>query len=172
MHVFLRPALGDPSQEQDVTSYFAVGTSQATGLVPEEAPLADGAYAVRAVFTDAAGNAGAASASFLVDTQAPTATVQQPAADAFLATATPAITVQYQDEASGLDLQSLRIAVDGFDRTALFTVGETSATAQLPRGERTGGRRPHDRGDAGRPGRQRRASRAHIRSRSTPSSRA
>ena len=62
-----------------------------------------------------------------VDTQPPRLLLDPPD-DALLATATPLLTVTYQDEASGVDLASLRVSLDGVEVTARFTVTATQAS--------------------------------------------
>ena len=56
---------------------------------------------------DRAGNPAAAETSFDVDTVPPTYTVESPAHESYLATATPAFVIRYQDSGGGVDLARL-----------------------------------------------------------------
>jgi hypothetical protein len=78
-------ATGTPAQRM---SAARVGTTWSVQV----GTLADGAYTVQAVQTDAAGNTGrSASSRFMVDTSAPSVAVTEPPAGAVVATRTPSI---------------------------------------------------------------------------------
>lgn len=64
------------------------------------------------------------------DAQVPTLGFAQPP----IATrdATPAVVLRYSDAQSGVDLSSLRVAVDGADRSGLFSRRSDEASADLP----------------------------------------
>ncbi|HET7436557.1 MAG TPA: Ig-like domain-containing protein [Thermoanaerobaculia bacterium] len=128
VHVFLRRG---SAAETDVTSYFAVGAASATGQIPASAALGEGTHQLRAVIRDAAGNSSETSASFEVDTVAPTFDVVTPARGSFLSDATPRIEIRFADERSGVDRAQLAITLDGTDRTALFAIDANTATATL-----------------------------------------
>lgn len=128
VHVFLRRGT---AAETEISSYFAIGAAQATGVVPATAALGEGTHQLRAVLRDLAGNTSEASASFEVDTVAPTFEVVAPARGGFLSDATPAIEVRFTDERSGVDRSKLVIVLDGVDRTSLFAISDTNATATL-----------------------------------------
>ena len=116
----------------DITSYFQIGSQQATGAIPGTASLADGTYIVSAVASDLVGNSANAHATFVVDTVPPTGTIQTPAANAILNTAGVAVTLLYQDDRSGVDTSKLVLTVDGVNETAALTLGPTQATGTLP----------------------------------------
>ncbi|MGB8989446.1 MAG: Ig-like domain-containing protein [Candidatus Sulfotelmatobacter sp.] len=116
----------------DITSYFQVGSLQATGAIPSSASLADGTYIVSAVVNDLVGNAASGHATFVVDTVPPTGTIQAPAANAILNTAGVAVTLLYQDDRSGVDTSKLVLTVDGLNETAALTLGPIQATGTLP----------------------------------------
>ena len=63
-----------------------------------------------------------------VDATPPRVLIQQPGAGAFVPTRTPALRLAYADDGA-VDLKSLRVAVDGVDRTAWFSVRPTGAFA-------------------------------------------
>src|SRR3984885_6108558 len=116
----------------DITSYFQVGSQQATGAIPGSASLADGTYIVSAVVNDLVGTAASTHATFVVDTVPPTGTIQAPAANAILNTAGVAVTLLYQDDRSGVDTSKLVLTVDGLNETAALTLGPTQAAGILP----------------------------------------
>jgi hypothetical protein len=71
----------------------------------------------------------------------PRVTVAQPAPGSTIGTATPRIDVQYQDllgvgepVASGVDVSTLQVLLDGVDRTSLFTVRSSDASWDVPSG--------------------------------------
>jgi hypothetical protein len=72
------------------------------------------------------------------DTRAPTITITDPPADTTTSNNTPHLAVTYADAdasdcvASGLDTSTLRVTVDGVDRTSLFTLTNTGADATIP----------------------------------------
>ncbi|PYQ45885.1 MAG: hypothetical protein DMF77_02810 [Acidobacteria bacterium] len=112
------------------TSWFARRSNDATAVVPAEATLAEGAHVLRARIADAAGNLRESAAQFTIDVTRPLVAVPQPAAGEFLGTALPEIRVQYQD--ANLDTSTLRVDVNGTDRTEWFQRGPTEAVAQVP----------------------------------------
>ncbi len=130
LRVFLARG-GEP--ESDETAWFTLGADEALGTPP--APLADGAYELRAVVADRAGNTTSAIVGFEVDTLPPTWSIVVPGAGAWVTTVTPSFTVVYQDERSGIDLTAFRFRVDGVDRTARLTVGPTQASGVLTAAE-------------------------------------
>jgi hypothetical protein len=62
------------------------------------------------------------------DTTPPMVAITAPADGSLLATATPTITASYSDGGSGVDPASVRLAVDGVDRTAQATVTASGLT--------------------------------------------
>ncbi len=127
-HVFLRTPDGT---ETDITARFTFGTADANGTIDPAAALGEGTHRLRAVVPDLAGNAAEILASFEVDTVAPTYVLDVPAPGSYLADATPFFVLRYADERSGLELETLKILIDGIDRTALFTVAADGAQATL-----------------------------------------
>ena len=128
------------SQALDIASLEATidGTPAALAIGPDGAsgwvgPLSDGAHRLAARVRDRAGNGGSAESAFRVDTRAPALQIAQPAAGALLNTRTPDLLVAYGD-ADGIDTASLRVSLNGVDRTSLFTIGPDAAWATLPAG--------------------------------------
>jgi hypothetical protein len=62
------------------------------------------------------------------DSTPPAVAITAPAADSFLASATPTITATYSDAGSGVDPASVRLVLDGVDRTAQAQVTATGLT--------------------------------------------
>src|SRR5882762_3015656 len=116
----------------DVTSYFQIGPQQATGAIPAAVSLNDGTYVLSAVVNDLVGNPGGAHTTFVVDTVAPTSSIQAPAADAILNTSAVPVVLVYKDDRSGIDTSKLVLTVDGVNQTALLTIGPSQATGVLP----------------------------------------
>jgi hypothetical protein len=105
-------------------------TVTADGATAQLTGLADGSHTVNAQIADRAGNVKTATAAFTVDTTVPVVKVVQPPAGANIRTATPLINVSYADS-DGLDLNSLKITLNGVDRSTLFARDDVSATAQV-----------------------------------------
>ena len=95
---------------------------EAVVVVPESLALADGSYRVRVTLADAAGNAGAVESGFTVDTVAPRYWIETPTRGQWLGTKTPAFSVRFEEEASGVDPARFGFAVDGTELGARFTV--------------------------------------------------
>ncbi len=114
----------------DRTSLFTRRPGDASATLPANLALSPGAHVLTATIEDNAGNAGTATSHFAVDLAPPHIQVAAPAAGSYLATATPSIHVTYGDDL-GVDLSTLKVLVDGVDRTALFTRTATDATLAL-----------------------------------------
>ncbi len=112
------------------TGLFTRRPGDASATLPASLALAPGAHTLTATVADNAGNAGTATSRFTVDLAPPHVQVVAPAAGSYLATATPAIHLTYGDDA-GIDLSTLKVLVNGVDRTALFAKTATDATATL-----------------------------------------
>ncbi len=112
------------------TSWFTRRSTDATAQVPADAALSSGRHLLRARISDVAGNVGETTSEFVVDVTPPVVTIPHPPSGAYLKTATPEIRVEYADE--NLDLSTLKVWVNGSDRTAWFQVGPTSAAANVP----------------------------------------
>jgi hypothetical protein len=129
VHIQLQQGANLPT---DITSDFQIGSQQATGAIPAASLLADGTYVLTAVVSDLVGNPGSASATFVVDTVPPTATMQAPAANAILNTSVPSVVIQYSDSNSGVDTSKVVLTVDGVNQTSILTLTATQATGTLP----------------------------------------
>lgn len=114
----------------DRTALFTRRSGDASGAVPADLALTPGSHTITATVRDLAGNTATATSRFTVDLTAPQVRIAEPAAGAYLATATPTIRVTYQDNAA-LDLSTLKVLVNGVDRTSLFTKTATEATLTL-----------------------------------------
>jgi hypothetical protein len=90
---------------------------------------------LRVLITDRAGNARETQSLFVLDTVAPTYTVIAPAKDAFVSTTTPAFTVTYADDRSGVDTATFAFKVDATDFTARLVPGPAQATGALLAGD-------------------------------------
>jgi hypothetical protein len=106
-----------------------VGPSTATCPPPT---LTAGNHTVTAQIKDKAGNLGTASFSFQLvlnnDTTPPSLAITAPAAGSMLATAKPTLTATYSDAGSGIDPASVRLVLDGVDRTAQAQVTASGLT--------------------------------------------
>jgi hypothetical protein len=69
--------------------------------------------------------------TFTVDTQAPSLSFTAPAELAFVGTYPVEVSLSYAEGTSGLEPGSLRVSVDGVDRSAAFTAGPGSWSASL-----------------------------------------
>src|SRR5204862_1194497 len=87
---------------------------------------------LRAVVNDFVGISGSARATFVVDTVAPTSSIQAPAANAILNTSAVPVVLVYQDDGSGIDTSKLVLTVDGVNRTGVLTIVLAQATGTLP----------------------------------------
>jgi len=114
----------------DRTALFTRGAQQATAQLTAEQALGEGAHVLAASIADRAGNVGSATARFVVDGTAPSIETIEPSPGRFINTTTPTIRLQYHDR-DGVDLSTLRVVINGVDRTALFTKGATEAFATL-----------------------------------------
>lgn len=114
----------------DRTALFTRRSGDASAVLPADLALAPGQHTLTATVGDLAGNTATATSRFTVDLTAPQIRVAEPAAGAYLATATPTIRVTYQDNGA-LDLATLKVLVNGTDRTPLFTKTATGATLTL-----------------------------------------
>ncbi len=128
----------------DVTSAIAVtdapagtpgappgGAGRGTGaLGAVAAHLTQGPNTLEARITDLAGNVGAASVAFTYDSVPPTLALE-PAEAAVLLSSTVVFRLAYADATCGIAPDSVRLAVDGVDRTGLLAVGPAEAAATL-----------------------------------------
>lgn len=108
----------------DGSNVTAQATVSATGVTYTPATaLTNGTHAVQLNLADKASNPAQASWSFTVDTQVPTISGQSPN-NSSVNTATPAITAQYGDVGTGIDLTKTVLTVNGVNVTA-----QSAATA-------------------------------------------
>lgn len=112
------------------TADFAKTGSEAT-LQLAQGALAEGEHTVVARVADVAGNTTEVTQEFRVDVTPPSLAVAEPAAEAYLATATPLVRVTYADE-TAIDLDTLEVVVGGVDRAAGLTKTDTSASGTIP----------------------------------------
>lgn len=117
----------------DRTALFTKLSNQATAELPESLALGEGPHQVQVTLKDVAGNTGTATSVFSVDLTPPPLAVVEPPEGALLASGTPVVRVSYAG-ATAPDLGTLVVKVNGVDRTALFTVGESEAVATLAGG--------------------------------------
>ena len=73
--------------------------------------------------------------AMLPETTPPSLSIINPVNGAFLYTTTPAITVNYTDNESGIDVSNFRAKINGIDMTSAFTVTENGASYQVPEDE-------------------------------------
>ncbi len=113
----------------DLTSGCSLTESSASCETP---PLAAGQHTLSAEVHDLAGNAALAKFTFetVLDQEAPVLAISSPSSPLVMGSASPAIRVDYSDAGSGIDLSSLRVAIDGIDLGAQCQVGPSSATCQ------------------------------------------
>jgi hypothetical protein len=90
----------------------------------------DGNHTLAATIKDKAGNSASASSGFSVDTKLPSIQIVQPAANANVNTGTPQVQVQFSD--NDLNTASFKAFIDNVDKTSLFTVTASGATATAP----------------------------------------
>jgi Bacterial Ig-like domain/Bacterial Ig domain len=129
IHVQLQQGSNPPT---DITTYFQTAAQQATGSIPAAVSLSDGTYTLTGVASDLVGNQGTTSSTFVVDTVPPTGTIQAPASNAILNTASVSVILSYSDDRSGVDTSKLLFTVDGTNHTSVLTLGPTQATGTLP----------------------------------------
>ena len=95
--------------------------------------LTEGPHTIAASIQDNAGNTAQATAQFQVDVTPPALQILRAATAIYLQSATPQIQLQYSDNFA-IDTATLKVTVNGVDRSALFTRTATGATAVLGAG--------------------------------------
>ena len=107
----------------DARSGCQVTASQATC---QSAPLGVGAHALASSLRDRAGNQGTASTSFelVLDSNSPRIGDLTPGDRTFVGSRRPRVAASFDESGSGVAVGSVRLSVDGVDRT-----GEATATA-------------------------------------------
>src|SRR5579864_7109720 len=126
----------------DRTADLTVAATGASGTLVAADALTDGTHTVNVKVFDRAGNEAPENPQpFLVDTIPPVITIATPVSGAFTNIAATPITVSYSDGGSGVDVTTFKLAIDGVDQTAQFTVTATGAAgvpaAALPDGLHT-----------------------------------
>ena len=117
----------------DKTQRFTFADGVASGtLLPAEA-LAQGRHTIDVSFFDRAGNkAPSAPQTFTVDTIAPSAAIEAPISGSYVGKAPHDFAVTYADTGgSGVDPASVKVTIDGIDRSAEFVAGPARATAHI-----------------------------------------
>jgi hypothetical protein len=119
---------------------FTKGPTSATGTVLTDDALAQGQHAFEVRVADRAGNVAAGSpTSFGVDSLPPQVTIVTPPSGAYLGSSSVAVRVTFgdasdptaPDTASGVDLASVQVLIDGQDRTASFSIVPGEATGTI-----------------------------------------
>ncbi len=117
--------------DTDITAMLTVGAADTRGELLT--PLADGSHRLKAVARDLAGNESSVTVGFVVDTVAPTLTIDQPQSNTFLGSAEPTIVLLYGDERSGIAPDLVQVKVDGIDRSSALVRTATGASLTLSR---------------------------------------
>jgi hypothetical protein len=114
----------------DQTSLFTVGPASATAQLAGRLVLPQGQTTITALIKDLVLNQGSSGpVSVTVDTVAPSVSFQSPPAQTN--SNAPTAAFSYSDATSGVNLQSVRVSVDGTDVTSLIALGESTATGVL-----------------------------------------
>jgi RHS repeat-associated protein len=87
------------------------------GFVLTPPPLTEGGHTVFVQVADQAGNVASASAAFVVDLTGPAVTGLSPADGTTVTVTRPPISAGFDDAGAGVDVASVRIVLDGTDRT-------------------------------------------------------
>jgi hypothetical protein len=114
----------------DRTSLFTKRSDEATADLPATLALAQGPHTLAVSIQDNAGNTGQASEQFQIDTTPPTLQIVQPVAGSYLNSTTPQIQLVYSDNI-GVNPASLKVTINGVDRSSLFTRTASGASATL-----------------------------------------
>jgi Glucodextranase, domain B/Bacterial Ig-like domain len=113
------------------TDLFTIRQGDATATIPSNLALSQGPHTLVATLYNFAGNEGSATSQFTVDLTPPTIQIVQPPLGAYLNVNTPTISIQYSDN-DAVNLSTLKVLINGTDRTSLFIKASTGATATLP----------------------------------------
>jgi RHS repeat-associated protein len=111
-----------------VSTPLLVDSGSASGTSP---PLADGSHTLVLSIADRAGNVQTATIPFSVDANRPAIAILTPPNGVVFNDRSPEILATFSDP-QGIASGSLRITVNGVDRTADFTTTTTDARATLP----------------------------------------
>lgn len=112
----------------DITANAAVS---ATGIIYQPvAALSEGRHDIRLTIMDSAGNSSQATWSFNIQAVVPTISGQTPVNGSVQASATPAISAQYQVAVGSIDLNKVQLTVDGINVTTAAAVSATGISYQ------------------------------------------
>ena len=111
----------------DRTSLFVKRSDEATADLPPSLALSPGPHTLSASIKDNAGNTAQATSQFQLDVTPPTLQILQPTAGSYLNTTTPQIQLAFSDNFA-IDPSTLRVSINGVDRTSIFAVTATGAT--------------------------------------------
>ncbi len=114
----------------DRTNLFSKRIDEASADLPASLALSEGPHTISASIQDNAGNTGQATAQFQVDVTRPVLQIVQPTGGVYLQNTTPQIQLQYSDNFA-IDTATLKVTVNGVDRSSLFTRTAAGATAVL-----------------------------------------
>ena len=116
----------------DETSLFTERPNDASADVPASLALSQGAHTITASIQDNAGNTATATSQFQVATQSTLALqIVQPAAGVFLNTLTVPVQLTFSDNIA-INTSSLKVTVNGVDRSSAFSVTASGATGNVP----------------------------------------
>ena len=113
--------------EVNQSALFTKTPTAATGQVAT--PLPEGTTRVAASIQDVTGNTASTLSTFVVDTIAPTGTIDAPGDR--VRSATPFVSVSYADSGSGIDSESVALKVDGVAVTGVLSAGPDHASGTL-----------------------------------------
>jgi hypothetical protein len=114
----------------DRTSLFTKRPNEATADLPASLALSAGPHTLTATIKDNATNTAQAVSQFQVDLTPITIQIVTPAAGAFLNGAATQAKITYSDNLP-IDPATLKVLINGVDKSALFTATTTQATAVL-----------------------------------------
>ncbi|MCH8844398.1 MAG: Ig-like domain repeat protein, partial [SAR324 cluster bacterium] len=116
------PQLSYSSNENGIVDVTLNGNTIVVANGDLLGPLSDGEYTLTVILTDAAGNTGGNSVTFVVDTTAPVLSITSPLDESFLNTSSPSLVFSTDEQGSGV----VTVVGDGYSDS--FGVG-------LPSGE-------------------------------------
>ncbi len=113
----------------DVTASSQVSASSVVYTPAQR--LADGLHVATVQVSDQAGNHAGASEAFTIDTVPPTISYNTPTSEVISGDGSLAVSLAFADATSGINEQSLTLAVNGVNALSTCTIGLTSALCQL-----------------------------------------
>jgi len=116
----------------DRTSLFTERPNDASADIPASLALSQGSHTITASIQDNAGNSTSATSQFQVITSSTLALqIVQPAAGVYLNSLTVPVQLAYSDNIT-INTSTLKVTVNGVDRSSLFTVTATGAGGNVP----------------------------------------